>query len=385
MSKEDTDSNFKVICLTGPCGGKTSGISILSDLFQSLGWRVYRVPETATILLNGGVHFPDLDSESVFCFQKSLLSVMLEIEDTYRDLAKLNATKGIKTVIICDRGAMDPSAYMPREDWLRVLEDLKLDEVNLRDNRYDCVVHLVTAAKGAEAFYTLENNATRTEGIELAMSLDDSIMNAWVGHASLQVIDNISVPDFTAKCDRVIQAVSNRLGLTLDQTRFGKAVKKHKFLVKTFVLSDSFPVPYRDFEVEHAYLVNTSGDGTETRIRRRTEMGTKSVHLNLTTRQPNQNGQRVETRRNLLPREYDVLKAQCDPSRKPIHKIRRCFLYKDRYFQLDVYQSPASGLMLLEGYLDYDSNGRILVPDWIECEEVTDNIDYSMYTIAAEK
>ena len=30
--------------------------------------------------------------------------------------------------------------------------------------RYDCVLHLVTAADGAKPFYTLENNATRTEG-----------------------------------------------------------------------------------------------------------------------------------------------------------------------------------------------------------------------------
>lgn len=30
--------------------------------------------------------------------------------------------------------------------------------------RYDCVLHMITAADGAEAHYTLENNATRTEG-----------------------------------------------------------------------------------------------------------------------------------------------------------------------------------------------------------------------------
>jgi len=30
--------------------------------------------------------------------------------------------------------------------------------------RYDCVLHLITAADGAEDSYTLENNATRTEG-----------------------------------------------------------------------------------------------------------------------------------------------------------------------------------------------------------------------------
>lgn len=64
-------------------------------------------------------------------------------------------------------------------------------EVSLRDHRYDCVFHLVTAAKGAESFYqgivhvieivdmlnSVENNATRTEGIELARTVDTQVMN----------------------------------------------------------------------------------------------------------------------------------------------------------------------------------------------------------------
>lgn len=76
---------------------------------------------------------------------------------------------------------MDPSAYMERKDWLKMLSEMDLEEVSLRDHRYDVVIHLVTAAKGAEAFYTLENNATRTEGLELASKLDSAVMNAWVG------------------------------------------------------------------------------------------------------------------------------------------------------------------------------------------------------------
>jgi AAA domain len=162
-------------------GGKTSSVSILSDLFESLGWRVYRVPETATILFGAGVSFPDLDDKAAYSFQKSILNCMLNIEDAYRKLAILNAERGIKTAIICDRGAMDPSAYMDREGWLRMLGEMGLEEVSLRDHRYDCIIHMVTAAKGAESFYTLETNATRTEGLELAAKLDTAVMNAWVG------------------------------------------------------------------------------------------------------------------------------------------------------------------------------------------------------------
>lgn len=131
-----------------------------------------------------------------------------------------------------------------------MLNELKLDEVALRDHRYDCIVHLVSAAKGAEQFYQTENNATRTEGIELARELDTAVMNAWIGHQSLQVITNDSV-NFTQKLDHVIQTICTRIGLTEDSERFGKAVKKRKFLVMNYQLKNSpLPVESREFLVE---------------------------------------------------------------------------------------------------------------------------------------
>lgn len=55
-------------------------------------------------------------------------------------------------------------------------------EIELRDQRYDYVVHLVTAANGAEEFYTTANNNARSEGVELAIKLDSLCSNAWIGH-----------------------------------------------------------------------------------------------------------------------------------------------------------------------------------------------------------
>jgi hypothetical protein len=43
----------------------------------------------------------------------------------------------------------------------------------------------VTAANGAEPFYTLENNETRLESAEEARRLDDRVLRAWVGHPRL--------------------------------------------------------------------------------------------------------------------------------------------------------------------------------------------------------
>lgn len=151
---------------------------------------------------------------------------------------------------------MDPSAYVDRESWLKMLKEMNVSEVDIRDHRYDCVVHLVSAAKGAEAFYSTDSNSVRSEGLELARSLDTFVMNAWVGHASFQVIDNVSVQNFAEKCDRVVQAVLTRLGLVADHHRYGKLVRKHKFIVKNFQLESEFPVPYRDFKVDRKPFVN---------------------------------------------------------------------------------------------------------------------------------
>lgn len=283
-------------------------MSILSDVFENMGWKVYRVPETATVLLNGGVVFADLESEQSFSFQKSILRTMLTIEQTFRELAQINATKGIKSIIICDRGAMDPGAYMDRDLWLKMLDDLQLDESALRDHRYDMVVHLVTAAQGAEAHYTTANNNIRSEGLQLSRELDAKVMKAWMGHAYMDIIGNET--DFKGKCNRVIDCVLNRFGLS--DKRFGKNICKHKYKVTTpDPFSVQFPVPFMDFCVEHIFLQGS--DSVEVRIRKREQLttdgshkSTASIHYTMTAKYKGVDGSEYERRRNLTGREYEV-------------------------------------------------------------------------------
>ena len=57
---------FVQLVLTGgPCGGKTTGQARLATFFENLGWKVFRVPETATILMSGGISFGELNNEQV--------------------------------------------------------------------------------------------------------------------------------------------------------------------------------------------------------------------------------------------------------------------------------------------------------------------------------
>ena len=112
---------------------------------------------------------------------------MLQLEDTYFSLAR---TQNRNCLVICDRGAMDCSAYLPREDWEKIMENCQFNEVDLRDNRYNHVVHLQSAAIGAEKFYTTEDHTARFEGLELARERDNNAMEAWRDHPYVDIIDN---------------------------------------------------------------------------------------------------------------------------------------------------------------------------------------------------
>ena len=46
------------------------------------------------------------------------------------------------------------------------------NEVQMRDNRYNQVIHMVSAARGAEPFYTVAGHQTRHESINQAIHLD---------------------------------------------------------------------------------------------------------------------------------------------------------------------------------------------------------------------
>lgn len=101
------------------------------------------------------------------------------------------------------------------------------NEVDLRDNRYDQIIHMVTAAIGAEQFYLLDNNLARTESIELARECDKKCAKAWIGHPYVDLIDNYT--EFEMKIARVLQAVCTRIGLQLKGFDIGN--RKRKFLI----------------------------------------------------------------------------------------------------------------------------------------------------------
>lgn len=63
------------------------------------------------------------------------------------------AEGGTDVVVLIDRGLMDGSAYVSKSQWQALMDDMGVSTVQIRDNRYDAVIHMVTAADGASEFY----------------------------------------------------------------------------------------------------------------------------------------------------------------------------------------------------------------------------------------
>jgi hypothetical protein len=128
-------------------------------------------------------------------------------------------------VILIDRGLLDGSAYVSRPEWQALCDDLNMNIVSMRDNRYDAILHMVTAADGASKFYAALSNEARYESIEEAVTKDKKLREAYMGHKKWIFIDN-KVSTFEQKINRAKQEVQKFLG-HVGGTSFYK-----KFLLK---------------------------------------------------------------------------------------------------------------------------------------------------------
>ena len=196
----------KIVITGGPCAGKSTAMSWIQNAFTQMGYTVLFIPETATELIAGGVSPWTCGTNSDF--QKCQFRLQLEKEKVFEQAAESMDVS--KVLIVCDRGAIDNKAYMDDAEYAQILEYLGTNEITLRDN-YDAVFHLVTAAKGAEEFYTTANNTARTETASEAAAVDDKLIAAWTGHPHLRVIDNsTNFEDKTAACGNIV--ISRRTG-----------------------------------------------------------------------------------------------------------------------------------------------------------------------------
>lgn len=355
----------KIVLTGGPCAGKTTALVKIMEHFSSIGYKVFIIPELPTLFLQAGMDYLTDNKDLFYEGEKATLEMQIALEDKFLQMAK-----SVKqpVLIVCDRGTMDISAYMNPVLWNQIISDAKMNNEML-GSRYDAVLHLVSAADGAEQFYTTATNNKRTEGIELARILDKKVIQAWSEHPHLRVINNHE--DFETKLERVLQEISDVLEIPR------QAVEERKYIIR---LKDNIPEAIVS-EITQTYL--TSEPYSEVRLRRRILNGlTVNVH---TTKKILSNNEQVETERQIDNNLYESLLRQADPYRQPIHKMRETFIWKGQFFELDTFIDPYKGLQILEtkGILKHED---IIFPPFIEIiEDITGITKYYNYNLALKK
>jgi len=83
----------KKICLTGgPCAGKTTTMTKINNILTSRGYRMFLVPEAATIMLKAGCiidgRLGDMTDDFNVEFSSNLMRTQIALEDILMDVAR---------------------------------------------------------------------------------------------------------------------------------------------------------------------------------------------------------------------------------------------------------------------------------------------------------
>jgi CYTH domain-containing protein/thymidylate kinase len=356
----------KIAVTGGPCGGKTTALSVIEQKLTDKGYKVFIVGESATELIKGGIRPFGDKAFSLLDFQEIILQLQLNKQRIYEESIKMLPEEQ-ECVIIYDRGIIDNKAYIGQKLFDQLLNKLNLKELTLMDN-YDMVLHLVTAADGAEKYYTLDNNTARTETIEEARALDKKTSNAWLGHSNLKIIDNST--NFEDKINKVLEEINNEIGEPIcikKQRKFTIDLEKSTL---NFIDEDK----YTKIDIEQTYLEDvTSNQDYENRLRKRTYNGETTYYLTV-QRKEDDGVSKVATNKKLTKKEYNKMLSMYK-AKKTINKTRYTFIKNKQYFRLDIFDKP-NDLALLE-VEQTDSKKEIELPKELKViKEVTNDPNY---------
>lgn len=372
-------NDISVFVITGgPGAGKTTALNVIPEWLSNIGFNTLVVPETATELLKAGVKRQIKDVDWAI-FQEHLLHLQIEKENVYRSL--LSKFHKCRKVLLCDRGVMDAKAYLEPGEFERIIKRLGYRITDVRDKRYDAVFHLVTAAEGAEEFYTLNNNDARLETSEEARAKDILIKNAWIGHNHpLTIIDNFHSKDFEHKLKRLWGAICHALGIPEpieDERRFLIQLPDLQDSGEWVGMSVAQAVP---IYIEQMYLVSEGSE--ERRIRKRGQDG-GYVYYITNKRSIAGSTKRIETEKQIQEGEYYIRRdLEADPLFHGIRKTRYCFIWESQYFELDIFIYPHPGLCILEIELTTEQRS-VVIPAFIRVmKEITGDTRYSNRELA---
>lgn len=372
-----TERSFEMlkVCISGgPGGGKSSAQSVLTHVLEDRGYKVLFCPETATeLILNGVIPGSQVSLED---FQTFVLDKQLAKEKLYDDIAKYYDAD--KLVILYDRGLCDQMAYIDKSLFENMLSQRGMSLTDAYSH-YDCVLHLVTAANGAVEHYVwndpskddVGNNAARSESPEEAIVKDEKTMKAWIGHPHLRVFDNST--NFDGKIKRIVAELLSVLGEPTPMEI------ERKFLIKkpSEQVIESLGCVSKS-NIIQTYL-KTIKPGVERRVRQRGSVK-DGFSFYYTEKFDISDGVRDEVEDKISPDKYISLLTEADTSLYQISKERYCFVYKNRYYEMDIYPFSEE-YAILEIELN-DINEDIELPPLEIIKDVTDDKSYRNNALA---
>lgn len=168
---------MKLVVLTGgTCGGKSE---ILKRVKKHFGDKVITIPEVATLLFQG--EFPRPKEWTLtwhYSLQRAILDKQYELEEQAK---KESRELGIN-VIVCDRGLLDPAAYI--EGGLEELvAHFGVDQTTVLQ-RYAAIIHLESLATLNPTLYEklLLTNPYRVETVADSQKQELTLRKVWAKH-----------------------------------------------------------------------------------------------------------------------------------------------------------------------------------------------------------
>ena len=381
---EGRENKVFQICITGgPCAGKTTALAEIGEMFPD--HIVYSLPELATLVMTAGQSLdhskkkPEQERQLV----RRFINHMMETENYFIDVAKHEKQD---VIILADRGASDPKPYSDKETWDLIMKEAGWSEDDLTNNRYDLVLHLVSAADGAVEYYTTSNNQARRETVEQAKALDRMTQSAWLNHHTFKIIHN-RYGSFQGKINKIIETVGTIVGY---KPSFN--IESKYLLPFDFDVESSIPnyIARNIYQQQVDYLAVENPNEVAAYVSKRYNVAGNYTYTHTVRHLSKEINQRREEKRLIKKSVYRLFHSQKDPQKKTLHKQITAFNYHNYNFVIEEFYSDEKYKEKTHVCLRYDRNISedgipIILPKWLPIvKDVSKDKEFHSHNLASK-
>lgn len=252
----------------------------------------------------------------------------MNLEDIFIEIAKVSDKH---TILLFDKGVMDGSAYTDENVWQAILDETGWSTIQLRDRRYEAVIHMMTAAEGAEGFYMSDSNKDHAETLEEAKEIDRKLISAWCGHPAFSIVKNTK-KGFNTKIGYCLNKVLSLIGMP-QPTNLTR-----KFLLvsnnKNFEIQVPQGIKLEIFSLEETFIKTVQIESNQLRKIGKNDSYTYSHEMRYEI-----NGEKILKKRQITAREYIELIEMRDIRCNQVIKLRQCFTFERQYFIVETFKN----------------------------------------------